>query len=774
MQHIWGDAMTTARDNYPEYFAEKLWEWLPAHYRDLDQSEGGGALRAFIESLADQAALLKRSQDRLWDDAFVELASDWAVPYIAQLVGTRLVSAQNPRARRADVAKTIYYRRRAGTLPVLEQLIADIAGWQGTVIEEMGRLARMRHGLDGTALRGRVTGTPEGGLADLRSSRSALLGGGPFDEFNYTPDMRRPNGESGRRGIAKLSFHLYRLGVVEFRGVQPRRMRRLAGAFQGFTFDPSGRDLALFSPGDATRTGGEGGTIREWSLPLPISCSLLGDAHYLMDQQVRAWIMDESRQGVPIPSRDQRLAVANDLRRLEGELFTDAASLRRLLAGLPSAPILTQESLFAGLLLHGLVDECGSAALLPDETGDTTMGAASLGLSFTSVERPPMIPRHRSCSANLDDWSAAPPAGVEWVVQPEKGRFLVNRGGNSFASLRVRYHQVVPAAVGAGALGREPDGSAPGLFWNSGAFGDGTPADGAVLIQDSASYVNPPDQPTLVRCQVRAAEGERPYLRLNNFWRLGAGTNNAELTLDGLWIGTRSVPRSVVLQGMGADANFERATLRYCTLDPGGIDANGGTLPAVTLVIDCFVEELLIENCILAGIRLQGSDAAVSRLIVRDSIIHSRTPGSVAIDLATTHLCIQRSTLLAPSLSETAINVERIHAEDTLVAGLVHASDSQNGCFRFCARSAGSTVPHPYRSQLLGDGGGLFASRRFGDPHYLRLSDAAPVGISRGASNGSEMGAFCRENEPARLDSLLTKIHEFTPFGRLPNLIREN
>ena len=107
--------MTMVRDDYPKYFAEKLWEWLPPVYRELDHLEGGDALRALIEALAQQAALLKRSQDRLWDDAFVELASDWAVPYIAEMLGTRLVSSLNPRARRADVAKTIYYRRRKGT-----------------------------------------------------------------------------------------------------------------------------------------------------------------------------------------------------------------------------------------------------------------------------------------------------------------------------------------------------------------------------------------------------------------------------------------------------------------------------------------------------------------------------------------------------------------------------------------------------------------------------------------------------------------------------------
>lgn len=155
--------MPNARDGYREYLAEKLWEWLPAIYREMDAQQGNGALRALVETLAAQAAVLKRSQDRLWDDAHVELADDWAIPYLAELVGTRLVSALDPRARRVDVAKTIYYRRRKGTLAVLEQLIADMTGWDGKVVEEFRRLARTRHGLDGIAMRGKQTGTPEGG-----------------------------------------------------------------------------------------------------------------------------------------------------------------------------------------------------------------------------------------------------------------------------------------------------------------------------------------------------------------------------------------------------------------------------------------------------------------------------------------------------------------------------------------------------------------------------------------------------------------------------------
>ncbi|MGE5859103.1 MAG: hypothetical protein ACM34J_01020, partial [Ignavibacteria bacterium] len=136
-------------DLFEIYYAEKLWEMIPSIYRHEDGvAENPGVLRSVVEVLAEQAAILRRSHDRLWDDQFIDLCDDWAVPYIADLLGTRLVSALNKRGRRIDVAKTIYYRRRKGTLRVLEELISDITGWEGKVVENFRRLGRTRHGLD--------------------------------------------------------------------------------------------------------------------------------------------------------------------------------------------------------------------------------------------------------------------------------------------------------------------------------------------------------------------------------------------------------------------------------------------------------------------------------------------------------------------------------------------------------------------------------------------------------------------------------------------------
>ena len=266
-------------DGFETYFAEKLWEMIPSVYRHEDGlGTPPDVLRALVEVLAKQAAILRRSHDRLWDDQFIDLCEDWAVPYLGDLVGTRLVSALNLRGRRVDVAKTIYYRRRKGTLAVLEELIGDMTGWEGTVVENFRRLGRARHRLDPqpAPLAGRFSSTPPGGWADMRQPRAAELTGSPFDEFHYTPDVRRHRGVQGRYNIPKLSFHLYRLKAFRVTAVTPYN----ASGEAGYTFDPSGRDIPVFAP-HGRPTGWETWRpAREWELPRPIRCRVLNHAEY--------------------------------------------------------------------------------------------------------------------------------------------------------------------------------------------------------------------------------------------------------------------------------------------------------------------------------------------------------------------------------------------------------------------------------------------------------------------------------------------------------------
>src|SRR5215470_1726865 len=129
--------------------AEQLFSLLPAVYRTRDASEGG-PLKALLSVLAAQSTLVKDNVEQLYDDQFIETCASWVIPYLGDLVGYNsiyeLVSASFD--SRAEVANTIGYRRRKGTLLALEQLSMDVSGRPAVVVEEFKRLITtesMRH-----------------------------------------------------------------------------------------------------------------------------------------------------------------------------------------------------------------------------------------------------------------------------------------------------------------------------------------------------------------------------------------------------------------------------------------------------------------------------------------------------------------------------------------------------------------------------------------------------------------------------------------------------
>ncbi len=141
---------TPVRDLYEERYADKLWSLIPAVYRAVDSQtlDGDGPLRELLGRIGASMAVVRRSIDRLWEDQSVETCDSWVVPYIADLLATNLVPSMDARGQRLDVANTIFYRRRKGTVALLEQLAHDVTGYETRVIEFFRRLSRNRHNLD--------------------------------------------------------------------------------------------------------------------------------------------------------------------------------------------------------------------------------------------------------------------------------------------------------------------------------------------------------------------------------------------------------------------------------------------------------------------------------------------------------------------------------------------------------------------------------------------------------------------------------------------------
>lgn len=739
-----------ADDRLPQFYAEKLWELIPPIYRDEDRD---GVLRSLVEVLADQAAIVRRSTDRLWEDLFIDLCDDWAVPYLGELVGTRMVSALDPRGRRVDVANTIYYRRRAGTLAVLEGLTADITGWEGTVVEEFRQLVRMPHGLDtAPAATGRLTGTPAHGLPDLRRPRGGRLAYGAWDEYAHLPDSRRHHGGlDGRYGLGKLAFHLYRLGSFAVLRATPKLLAPDANNRRRFTFDPSGRTIPLF--GTHSRPDFTDGWRRalEWELPAPIRCEVLGHAEYLITEaQVLSWTADAAVTA----------AQADVLRRLRGVTVASEAALRTRLTELFNAAGVPAPGLAATrrILADAIVADCGKATLLP--TAGTVGGADRWSILVEANPAggaPSAVAQEVTAAGNLVAGSVSP-ADMVLVIDAENGLGVFSSGPQP-ATIAVSYAYGFSGAVGAGAYGRPglPAVDVSAQRRGGGAIAVPPPsAGGTVSIMDSATYgpvANLTAQPQL---RLLAASEQRPYVQLTADLVITAGRPDSELVIDGWWLGSTG-PHTIRLAA-AANANWASVRIAHTTLDPGGHDADGAALGPITLSIESPVADLVLDACVTGPITVAGT-GFVERATMTNSIIHGT---DVALNQPDGDLHISDCTVIG------RLTAHLIEASQLLCTGPITIENVQAGCVRFSAFAPLSRVPRAYRSVEIDNPQTLFTSLRFGDPGYAQLSDIAPAAITRGGEDGTEMGAFHYLLNRVKLDSLATKVAEFLPFGLIP------
>ena len=217
--------------------ADKLYALLPSIYRIRDQEEGA-PLKAFLTVLAEQAEVLQEDLAQLYDDQFIETCAEWVVPYLGGLIGYRKLrdTAATNGSSRAEVANTIAYRRRKGTVSIVEQLATDVTGWKARAVEYFQQVCV-------TQYLNHVRPTHHA-VADLRRQRQVMWSQTPFDSMPHVVDVRWIASGRGRYNLPNVGLFLWRL--------QPYRIAKGTAKLvkEGcFTFHPLGFDMPLFNPG---------------------------------------------------------------------------------------------------------------------------------------------------------------------------------------------------------------------------------------------------------------------------------------------------------------------------------------------------------------------------------------------------------------------------------------------------------------------------------------------------------------------------------------------
>ena len=730
--------------------AEQIYDLMPALYRLKDLEQPTRPLQTLLEIISEQAGVLQRDIEQLYDDLFIETCQPWVVPYVGDLVATNLAYdsriadrqdtagsrfrdlAGAPDLRpsllqfraRADVARTIFYRRRKGTLVMLEGLARDVTGWPVHVVEFMQSLGWTQ---DLEHLRPQVRWT------DIRSLDGMRRIGGAYDPTAHTVDVRPINQDDGWYGIHKVGFFVWRLRSYALKQVVPAQ----GPAAWAFSFSPLGNPTPLFTPW--TRQVAQGQLVTEREVPTPIRPTMFYE-DLLSSHSVLYGDVDQGASfGIYCDGQLQPVGVIT-CRNLETWPATQPADDKIAV--------------------------------------DVARGRLVLGTKVASCGLP-TVSFHYGFPADLGGGSY------------DRSRWLVV-GDQSLPPTRYQ----VESGVAAGGT-KHPDLVGALNAW----LGDGKP-DAVITIEDSQRYTLPSsislaDQAGLA---IEAADGERPVLGMaEGFAALevtvvptAAVDRGASLTLSG-----------VVVEGyIHVTGDLRRLRLLHSTLVPGRALGNDGKPRTAappdnpSLVVDAtqvgnpinLQLEVEVAFSITGPLRLPQHSAL---LLVLDSIIDGLGNVGVAESIGGGNPAygpparIERSTLLGGCWLR-----QLDPGSESIFAGGLNVARTQRGCVRFSfigaldtsrtprryrcqpdlAISAESAL-HPDRTQAAVEADVMawllpsFASIRFGRPDYVQLRLGCPVAISRGSEDGAEMGAYNHLKQPQRESNLRLRLDEYLPFG---------
>jgi hypothetical protein len=258
---------------------DRLNKLLPAVYR-LRDADQGYPLQALLRVISEQVNLVDGDISGLYENWFIETCQEWVVPYIGALVGytplleggeTANVGTARGQERerilipRREVANTIHYRRRKGTLALLEDLAMAVAGWPARAVEYY-RLLGWTQNINALHLdRGRTVDLRDGdALDDIDSA---------FEELAHTVDVRDEYwGQCGASPEPSRIGNIPRVGVYVWRLKSYSITQAPAYCYEQegpncFLFSALGNDSQLFTHPRVPRSH----PPAKLDLPLPIT-----------------------------------------------------------------------------------------------------------------------------------------------------------------------------------------------------------------------------------------------------------------------------------------------------------------------------------------------------------------------------------------------------------------------------------------------------------------------------------------------------------------------
>jgi hypothetical protein len=738
---------------------DRLYELLPAVHRQQDEAQGG-PLKALLQIISEQVNLVEDDISQLYENWFIETCEDWAVPYIADLIGYRtareagtpgdITTPQGQQRNkilipRREVANTIRYRQRKGTLALLELLANDVADWPARSVEFYKLLGWTQHLNHRRPLQGRTVDLRNGDALDRLNS--------PFDELAHTIDVRRIQSAHGQG-----RYNLPNVGVFIFR-LKAYSVTRTPA----YCLEEVGPHCYTFS-------------VLGNNTPLYTKPQLEGDPTSIADEL-----------NLPIPIRRRRFQkdhkVGNESYYTANPSYYGEGKSLQIWMGAPQG------------------SPPGMQSISPDQV-------IVADLSDWQYRCPPekKVVVDPVLGRMVFPVRQLPKSGV-WVYYHYG--FSADIGGGEYDRPLFQPTEYTPYRVG-----RQQDFATINLAlaqWNSDR--EASPQDAklrhaVIEIADSGVYTEPLVIHLNEQCslQIRAANRTRPVIRLLDYQADSADSlqvylqSGSQFTLDGLLIMGRgiqvqSAPTDLPMESaesggiapLPPDSLPVRVKIRHSTLVPGwGLhyDCEPRRPNEPSLELFNLQGNVEISHSIVGSIQVMQDEVRTDPLPIRisDSIIDATGPEQVAIDapgypVAHAQLTILRSTVVGQILTHAIVL-----AENSIFDGKMLVARRQLGCIRFCYVTPDSRTPRRYNCQpdlveaALPPGSDSaatqrerdrvrpqFNSTRYSTPTYCQLAHTCAEEIQRGADDESEMGVFHDLYQPQRAANLRVRFDEYTP-----------
>ncbi|MDR6673200.1 hypothetical protein [Xanthomonas sp. 1678] len=722
---------------------DRLYRLLPAVHRIRD-AEQGYPLQALLRVIAEQMNLVEDDIARLYDNWFIETAEDWAVPYLADLLGYRPVEAalgdgaggqalERVRVPRREVAHLISQRRRKGTVSLLEDLAFDVGGWPARAQEYFRLLDRAQHPSH--------LHTERLGTADLRDMRALDRCDRPFDTLAHSADLRRIQSRHrrGRHNVPSVGVHVWRTRSYPVTRT-PAYCVEDAGA-HCFTFSVLGQDAPLYRK------------------PRPEP-----DAFHQADEQ-----------NLPLPLR--RRDLRDHLRQDYGADASLAIWAEQWAGQDGSAPVPVEAIVVADLSGWRYRPPRGKVAVDPQRGR----------LMFP----PDQVPK-KGVRVSYHYGFAADLGGGEY---PRPARrppppFTLYRVGQGGASSLPRLGDAL----------RKWEEEAPAHavieLMHSGVWVEPVHVrlrPGQSLMLCAAPGTRPVIR--LIDWQTDLPDALGVELDVGS-----------RFALEGILLAGRPMqvsaphdPRAYAEQAAKTPACGAELAIRHCTLVPGwgiGCDCAPERASEPSLELLGVQARVQIEHSIVGSIQVRQDEVGTDpiALVIADSIIDAAGSGDAigAMDAAVAHvrLTLRDSTVLGQ------VQVHAVElAENSVFDACLNVARRQIGCVRHSHIPCHCRSPRRYRCQpdevtaavrarhlpeateqtLIGAERQRvqprFQSRRYGLPGYARLTPDSALEIRRGADDGSEMGAYHDLYEPQREANLRARLDQHTPAGMTVGLL---